>query len=291
MYFSDSDPHRELADLGFERLPPSPWLRDVVQCYWGARARLTTPRVENLYPDGGWGLSFSFGDPPLSAADAGAGGSLDGVTARRRELALAGAIDLFGVRFQPGAASWLLGAALPEVRDRVVSLDDVGGILARLEDRLSEADSTTERAALFEEQVCRRIDLRSPGLVASASTLVQQFGGLVRIDEVAARLGVSQRQLERTFRSHVGLTPKTLARLARLRRARLALKLTRDRKLVDVALDAGYFDQAHFTRDFRELVGMTPGRYRQRAAQRDGGGPLPQSSGSDPSESRQSRPV
>ena len=96
----------------------------------------------------------------------------------------------------------------------------------------------------------------------------------MRIDEIATRLGVSQRQLERVFRSRVGLPPKTLARLARLHRARLAVKLARDRQLVDIALDTGYFDQAHFTRDFRQVVGMTPARYRQRAARRDGAGML-----------------
>ena len=276
MYFPDSDPHRELDDLGFERLQPSPWLRGVIQCYWGARARLTAPRAENLYPDGGWGLAFSFGDPPLPALGAfppavGAfpGGTLEGVTTDRRELALAGSVDLFGVRFHPGAASFLIGVPSSEMRDRVAPLEDAGCVLPGLQDRLSEVGSTVERARLFEKYLGRRITLPSAGLVEHARDLVQQSGGMVRIEEVAARLGVSQRKLERAFRSRVGLPPKTLARLTRIRRARLAVKLARDRQLVDIALESGYF-----TRDFREVVGMSPGRYRHRAAQR--GSKVPQ---------------
>ncbi|MEM9557942.1 MAG: helix-turn-helix domain-containing protein [Acidobacteriota bacterium] len=275
MYFSD--PHRELGDLGFEVVAPSRRLQDVVQSYWSVRARLDAPRVERLYPDGGWGLSFNLGDAPLSTDVMGAEASLYGVTSRRRELVLAGRVDLIGVRFRPGAAAALTEGVVPTVRDRLVPLDDLGGVVARvgatLAEQLVDATSTAGRVALVERLLLGGSGdaaerLRPPDLVAAAQALLQRSGGGVRIDELAQRLGVSARQLERAYRAHVGLPPKALARLMRMRRARLAVKLAPQRPLADIAVDAGYFDQAHFTRDFRSLVGTTPGRYRRRAADR-----------------------
>ncbi|WP_428266665.1 AraC family transcriptional regulator [Haliangium sp.] len=268
MYFPDNDPHRELQGIGFERIAPSPDLRGLIQCYWGVRAAVARPRVENLYPDGGWGLAFTFTDPPGLGLGDGPAASLDGVTTRRREVVLAGALDVFGVRFRPGTALRSIGTEPSALRDQVVSLTDLGLHLDGLDERLAAADSTTERAVHFERWLRRLLMPPQRGLLEGARDLVQQRAGLVRIGELATELGTSERQLERVFRTRVGVTPKAFARLVRIHRVRLGLKLTRDRSLVDIALDAGYYDQAHFTRDFCRVVGMTPGRYRQRAAQR-----------------------
>ncbi|MCB9751391.1 MAG: AraC family transcriptional regulator [Myxococcales bacterium] len=273
MYFSDSDPHHELQPLGFRRLPPSPELRDVVACYWGARAVLSRPRAENLYPDGGWGLAFSFTGAPGLSLGAGPNASLSGVSTRRREVVFAGALDLFGVRFRPGAASRWLGVSPSELRDQVVSLSELRLDLGCLEEQIETARSVVERAARFERWLRRAIEPPRRGLFEGAHELMQRRLGLVRVDELAAELGTSERTLERVFRSRVGVSPKRLARLLRVGGVRLSLKLNDDRSLADIALDAGYCDQAYFSRDFRRVVGMSPGRYRQRAARRRAGAP------------------
>jgi transcriptional regulator GlxA family with amidase domain len=86
-------------------------------------------------------------------------------------------------------------------------------------------------------------------------------GGKARPEVVARMVGLSRRQLARLFRERVGIAPKSLGRLGRFQRVLRALESQAGGPLARVALAAGYFDQAHMTRDFRLIAGVTPGGY------------------------------
>jgi transcriptional regulator GlxA family with amidase domain len=79
------------------------------------------------------------------------------------------------------------------------------------------------------------------------------------VDELAADIGVSCRHLTRQFQRAVGLSPKEFGRVARFLHALQLLTTRNGQLLTDVALESGYFDQAHFNHEFRELAGMSPG--------------------------------
>jgi AraC-like DNA-binding protein len=85
----------------------------------------------------------------------------------------------------------------------------------------------------------------------------------VSIDALVARAGASLRQLERQFQEDVGLTPKTFSRIVRLQAA--LRRVRQERALTEVALACGFYDQAHMTRDFRELASMSPGAWQSHA--------------------------
>jgi AraC-like DNA-binding protein len=78
------------------------------------------------------------------------------------------------------------------------------------------------------------------------------------IGEIAGQLGVTRQYLARRFRREVGITPKQLARIARMQRAAFALARGSTPELARLALELGYFDQSHLSYDLRELVGITP---------------------------------
>jgi AraC-like DNA-binding protein len=82
--------------------------------------------------------------------------------------------------------------------------------------------------------------------------------GRVQIREISGELGWSRRRLVETFRQSVGLTPKTLARVLRFDHALSLWKADPQLPWADLAFDAGYHDQAHFSREVRALSGQTP---------------------------------
>jgi AraC-like DNA-binding protein len=90
---------------------------------------------------------------------------------------------------------------------------------------------------------------------------MRQAGPGERVAEVAARHHVSERTLQRLFAAYVGIGPKWVLQRYRLHEAVEQLQARREIDWARLALELGYYDQAHFTRDFRSLVGRTPAQY------------------------------
>jgi AraC-like DNA-binding protein len=96
--------------------------------------------------------------------------------------------------------------------------------------------------------------------------LIENYQRVVTLDTLAKVVGLSPYYLLRTFRSTVGITPHDFLTQIRVERAKRLLRL--GSTISDVAADTGFVDQAHFTRRFREIMGVTPGRYLSRRTNR-----------------------
>ena len=160
-----------------------------------------------------------------------------------------------GLRFQPGMARRFLRIVAAELVDRVIPLEDVLGPGARQwRERLDAGASTTEwRQTLLDGVVCRAGNLDPVHLAIEAMVRVH---GEADIDSLADQAGMSARQFRRRCREESGVSPKQLARILRFRRA--CALASRGESWLKVAVEAGYFDQAHLIRDFREFTGSTP---------------------------------
>jgi transcriptional regulator GlxA family with amidase domain len=106
----------------------------------------------------------------------------------------------------------------------------------------------------------RRGDAPAPASAAArpAVDLVLEARGQIRIEDLARRLDWNARRLERSFLHDLGIRPKLFARIVRLNAVLARLGRDEREAAVDIALEAGYFDQAHLLRDFRILAGRTP---------------------------------
>ena len=174
------------------------------------------------------------------------------------------------LRLTPLGARRVLGWPMHELANRAVPLEDVVPGADELTTRLRDTPSWAERFDLVERFLERRLaesEPPTPGIEWSWQRL-RMTGGRASIGQIASELGWSHRRLIARFREHVGLAPKTAARVLRFDRAVAALRSSPDR-LVEVAFDCGYFDQAHLNRDFRELAGTTPTAFIE--AQRESG--------------------
>jgi AraC-like DNA-binding protein len=169
-----------------------------------------------------------------------------------------------GARFLPGAAPALLGVAAEPVLDQRPPLSELLGDEGhRLQALLYESPDRV--AVLRAWLIDQARQARAPDPLVAAA-VVGLVGSDRRLGPLADSLGVSERALRRRVTAAVGYGPKRLARVLRLRRA-LALAAAGS-ALADVAYEAGYADQAHFSHDCLELAGVAPGRFLQDAAAR-----------------------
>ena len=94
---------------------------------------------------------------------------------------------------------------------------------------------------------------------------MESDSSLIRVEQLVELTGWSMRTLQRRFRVQLGVSPKQVLSRFRLQEAALQLEREPDLELAELAVRLGWYDQAHFSRDFRQLLGETPGRYAARA--------------------------
>ncbi len=178
------------------------------------------------------------------------------------------------VDLTPFGARRLLGVPMHELANRTVELSDVlGPGAARLADRLQAAPDWGTRFALLGAALERRLE-RAPRPVASIEWAWRRLAaseGRLGVATLAAELGVSRQHLSAGFRRELGLPPKAMARILRFRRVVRALEAAPGEDWGPLALDAGYYDQAHFNRDFRAFAGTTPSGYLASLLPDEGG--------------------
>lgn len=263
------------------RKPASP-LRHHVEAYWGYEEHAAGPvrRVEVPQPSVivvlGFGPTIRVGDvgrawDALSERTSFVAG-LHEIAARTEHAG-----ESRGVEFAltPLGARMLLGLPMHELATRTVPAEDVlGARTPLLIERLHDAPSWRARFELLDRVLAARFaDAPAPRReVEWAWRELRASGGRASIGRLGDDLGWSRRRLVAEFRDHVGLSPKTFARVLRFDRA---VRLVKSGELpwADVAYACGYYDQAHFNRDFRAFAGMTPTEFAGRLTQRDPGVP------------------
>jgi AraC-like DNA-binding protein len=175
-----------------------------------------------------------------------------------------GTIDL---KLSPLAARAIIGVDLASLDGGCVPLGAaLGAAGERLADELRDAPDWDGRFDVLERWLLRRLadGPRVDPIVATAFELLVASQGRIRIASLCAELGVSPRHLTRRFGTQIGLSPKAVSRQLRFAAVRRRLQTPDGRSWTEIALAAGYFDQAHLSRDFRELAGITPTEFVAR---------------------------
>lgn len=154
----------------------------------------------------------------------------------------------------------LLGVPAGALAGRILHLEDLlgGHVDAELQNRLREAKTWTHRFDILDEVLARRLTgEHTTGALHWAWRKIATGAGATRIEDLAREIGWSRRHLSGRFRAEIGVTPRTLARIARFELACALLRRERS-TLADLAAAAGYYDQPHMTREWRALTGCTP---------------------------------
>lgn len=219
-----------------------------------------TPTAERILPDGAIHLIFNFGDRQSGERGAALSCLAMGATCGPTRIVLTGTVEQLCVRLRVGAAAAVIGVPAGELTDHGVALDAIWGAAApEALERLHAVPHGRARAALFRELLRDRLRRAEPPsrVTLEAVRRIASMGGRVRVRDLAAELGVGDRRLQQLFHQHVGLSPKAMCRLARFRDV-LARCSKRARPWPEIALDGGFYDQAHFANEVRTFSGLTP---------------------------------
>lgn len=177
------------------------------------------------------------------------------------------AVCCVDLKLTPLGAYTLLGVPMHQLTGKAVDAGDLlGPAMQPLLDAVREAPDWDARFRLLDAFLVRRAELgpRPAEAVAWAWWRLAESGGRVPVRTLAEEVGWSHRHLVARFREQVGLTPKTMARIVRFNRLLRGLEGGGDVRWAEVAVDHGYYDQAHLHRDFRQFLGLTPAAFLSR---------------------------
>jgi AraC-like DNA-binding protein len=258
--------------MDFQHRVPKPPLDAYVESIWICRNAPQRHALERILPTGGAQLIINLKEDATRLYDpeapdrcvAVAGTILSGPYTRFQVIDTSEQEYVAGVAFKPGGTVPFIGVPAHETSDSDIPLESLWGRnrTQALRERLLE--SRHAHAALDVLEAALSEQFSPPVLhpaVSFALTSFARAAGTTTIAAVTGAIGMSPKRFIERFKTDVGLTPKQFCRIRRFQHAVARAHRGRTINWPLVALDCGYFDQAHFIHDFRAFAGLTPTHY------------------------------
>lgn len=183
---------------------------------------------------------------------------IGGAQSRAREILIPSAGEYFGIRFYPGALRHFLDIDLSEITDEYMHGHCfIDHDFSALHNQIYQLTEFYERVRVCEQWLMRYLVPRPNPKLRNALFLIEHLRGDIRVSQLASELRCSDRQLNRLFRQHVGLSTKAFANTVRLQHVTKQL-YTSPSNTRDLAFDHGYFDQSHLINNFRKHMFSEP---------------------------------
>lgn len=240
------------------RLAPSPALAGVVQHFWIVRwdLRGLEPHRPETLPHPNVHLVLEHGRTRIQ-----------GVHTGRFTRVLEGEGCVFGVKFRPGGFRPFFGKSVSLLRNRSAAICDVfGAEAASLEDEILAHRDDSRMVEVAEQFLRMRLPPCDPEVerVGEIVDAIAVDRDIIKVEQVMERWHLGKRMLQRLFNAYVGVGPKWVINRYRLHEAIERLDGDVPADWTQLALELGYFDQAHFIRDFKALVGRSPAAYARQ---------------------------
>ncbi len=266
--------HTQTIDTGigdwiFTEAQPALDLADSVASLWEGYGDLP-PFTEKILPRTTVELMFNLGNPHKVLAVDGKAcdkpyecGWLSGMQQRFLTVHTPNGSHLISVSLKPLGAWRLLRLPLTDVTGRVPLISSIWGQqIDSLSDQLLSIQTAAQRFTVLENWLRQELDMASstPAWLMHATQQLENSRGQIGIQQLSRKLGISRSLLHRDFREHIGLAPKSYARLCRFDFL-LKQPAKNYNAWLDTAEQLGYYDDSHLYRDFRAITGTTPREY------------------------------
>lgn len=246
---------------------PSSDLSHVVLSFWefAVPVDVVSPYAHEIFPDGCASLFYY--------RNLGRGLHVVGVSGLHLEAMtrpVSGGDTFWGMRIAPAACRGVLRVdPATLIQDRVFGETEFPHIIAGLADRLAAAANFEAAIPIFEDMMrsVAATPLDHDPKIEMAVNFIKHANGEIRIDELARRLKLSTRQLQRRFKACTGLSPKQFARIRRIRATAVVLVEDDHVSWAARAADMGFADQSHMTHEFKSVTKRSPNSFAEKVGQ------------------------
>ncbi len=170
-------------------------------------------------------------------------------------------VNVFGIRFKPEGIYNLFGIPASVFSERYEDMELVlGKEFQEYCSKLKESSDITEKLNITTKYLSKKLEENHRDLtyLNRAAEMIRKSGGFEKVETLPDKVYISLRQLEREFKQKVGITPKRYMRISRLNEVHRRLEEEQELELTNIAFACGYADQAHFIRDFKNIMGVNP---------------------------------
>lgn len=251
------DPQAAARRIRLATYPPAAALAPFIDYFWVVEwdRRGCAPETQRVLPYPNAHLVFDLGRT-----------AIHGVVRGAFDRPLSGAGKVLGVRFAPGGLRPFISQPLSSFTDTTIAADALLDMpVAQAEARvLRQADDAAMVAQAQALLLARRPQIDDAALLAARLTAAAAaHNGPASVAQLCENMAIGERRLQRLFANYVGVPPKWVIQRYRLQEAIWRLAQPDAPDLASLAHALGFFDQAHFSRSFTELVGTTPLDYRR----------------------------
>ena len=253
--------------MNYQVYHPSTGLESFVKCFWTledeAHATIVPQRV---VPDGCMEMIIHYGDLYRQFLEDGTTviqprSFIFGQITNYIEIAPTGKSGIAAARFLPEGLAPFLNIPVASLENKAVELTHLFGEKAKLlELKVISSTDNNERIQCIEQFLLDQLGQphRIDNITKSCVDAIVHSHGQLGMIELADKVNSHRRRIERKFSAAVGMSPKQLSRVVRLQATMKMLEQKNFDNLTALALENGYYDQAHFIKDFRDFTGMSP---------------------------------
>ncbi len=238
------------------RYLPAPDLRFWVERFWAVEWNVAEPYLQENLPY-----------PCIDLAIEHSQSGVFGVATGKFTRLLQGRGRAFGIKFKPGGFYPFVGMSISQFTDKTIPLFDLFGAAGQcLQDTILGLENDGEAIEIAEKFLrdCSPEPDTTVMLINDIVDCIISNRAITKVDDIVSLMGINKRTLQRMFSQYVGVSPKLVIKRFRLQEAAEHLAQVEHVNWSTLALELGYFDQAHFIKDFKAMIGQTPTEYARQ---------------------------
>jgi hypothetical protein len=254
--------------MNYQTFKPHKDLDSIVKFYWTLEVPYDPKnQKQKIVPDGCIEMTFNFGEKIKRYTSENdfilhPNAMVMGQRTKSYYILPIGSVDTFAICFYPLGFVNFVKTPLENLMDKEAPLSELYGEAeaSELERKMINAIDSQERISIIEAFLLKKLNEKNTisNIVKSTVDALLKTNGTTPINVILKDDISKRRQLERHFKKQIGISPKQLGKAIRLQATLQLLINKKSETLTDIAYENEYFDQNHFIKDFKELVGVTP---------------------------------